>query len=348
MNRVRCCVWELTLACNLRCHHCGATAGEARSDELTTAEALRVASDLAALPCQEVTLMGGELFMRADWLAIAKRLREAGVGLVIFTNGWLLDDERIAQIQALEPRTVGLSLDGASASVHDGQRGVDGSFARVWQALKALQAAHLPTSVITTLTRHNLYELPALGRQLLGQGVQWQVQIATCNGARMERSNQLTLLEFYWAACWLDLIRRKYDWTVLPVAGAHDLGHHSLRLGSVLPPGCTWAGCTAGLDTLGIQSNGDVKGCLSLSDDFVEGNVRDRPLGDLWHDPNSFPLNRHFVPDWLDGFCATCSHGPTCRGGCSDLAASATGSPYDNPYCLYRLENIFGTKTPSL
>ncbi len=344
MNSVRCCVWEITLACNLRCSHCGATAGQARPDEMSPAEALRLASDLAALPCQEVTLMGGELFLRPDWLAIAERLRAGDVGLVVFTNGWLLDptlggaQERIAQIKALKPRTVGLSLDGARAEVHDGQRGMPGSFERAWRAMDALREAGLPVSVITTLTRHNLYELPALARQLRGLGIHWQVQVATCNGARMDRADQLTPLEFYWTGAWLDLARRKYDWPLLPVGGAHDLGYHSARLGNLLPPGCTWTGCTAGLDTLGIQSHGGVKGCLSLPDNFVEGNVRERPIVELWHDPDAFSLNRRFQPQMLRGFCAGCRHGPACRGGCSDLAHAAAGSPYDNPYCFYRLE----------
>ena len=347
MNAVRCCVWEITLACNLRCTHCGATAGQARPDELTAAEALRLADDLTALPCQEVTLMGGELFLRSDWFAIAERLRAGGVELVIFTNGWLLDAERIAQIRTLEPRTVGLSLDGARADVHDAQRGVAGSFERAWRALESLREAGLPASVITTLTRRNLYDLPALARLLLGQGIHWQVQVATCNGARMNRADQLTPLEFYWAGAWLSLARRKYDWPLLPVAGAHDLGYHSTRLGNVLPPGCAWTGCTAGLDTLGIQSHGGVKGCLALPDAFVEGNVRQRPIGELWHDPDAFALNRRFTPALLRGFCAACPHGPTCRGGCSDLAHAATGSPYDNPYCFYRLETCQTSKAPA-
>jgi radical SAM protein with 4Fe4S-binding SPASM domain len=285
--------------------------------------------------------MGGELFLRPDWLTIAERLRREGVALVVFSNGWLLDRERVSAIRALKPRTVGLSLDGACAKVHDTQRGVPGSFDRVWQALHALREAGVSVSVITTLTRRNLYELPALGRKLVGRGVRWQVQVATCNGARMDRREQLTPLEFYWAGAWLSLARRKYDWPLLPVAGAHDLGYHSARLGNVLPPGCSWSGCTAGLDTLGIQSHGDVKGCLSLPDSFVEGNVRERPIGELWRDPQAFALNRHFSPEKLRGFCAACPHGPACRGGCSDLAQAATGSPYDNPYCFYRMEAAY-------
>jgi len=31
-------VWEITLACPLTCSHCGSRAGNARRDELTTAE----------------------------------------------------------------------------------------------------------------------------------------------------------------------------------------------------------------------------------------------------------------------------------------------------------------------
>ncbi len=127
-----CCVWELTLRCNLRCLHCGATAGQVRSDELSTAEALRVADGLAALPAGEVTLMGGELFLRADWLAVAERLRSGGVGLVVFTNGTLLTPERIAQLRALAPRTIGTSLDGGSAAVHDAIRGAPARSRRRW------------------------------------------------------------------------------------------------------------------------------------------------------------------------------------------------------------------------
>jgi radical SAM protein with 4Fe4S-binding SPASM domain len=217
------------------------------------------------------------------------------------------------------------------------------SYARVWRAIDALQEVGVPVSLITTLTRQNLYQLPALARQVLGRGIHWQVQVATGNGARMQRAEQLTPLEFYWAGAWLAQSRRKYDWPLLPLAGAHDMGHFSTRLGNLLPPGCDWRGCTAGLDTLGIQSHGDVKGCLSLPDSFVEGNVLERPIADLWLDPSTFALNRHFRPEMLEGYCATCRHGPACRGGCSDLAQAATGSPYDNPYCFHRLESEVGS-----
>ena len=52
-------VWELTLACNLKCSHCGSRAGKRRPDELTTAEALAVVDQLARLGTRELTIIGG-------------------------------------------------------------------------------------------------------------------------------------------------------------------------------------------------------------------------------------------------------------------------------------------------
>ena len=45
-------VWEITLACDLACRHCGSRAGHARPDELTTAEALDLVDQMAELGVQ--------------------------------------------------------------------------------------------------------------------------------------------------------------------------------------------------------------------------------------------------------------------------------------------------------
>ena len=56
-------VWELTLRCDQPCTHCGSRAGDARDDELTTEEAIKVAGDLAKLRAKEVVLIGGEAYL---------------------------------------------------------------------------------------------------------------------------------------------------------------------------------------------------------------------------------------------------------------------------------------------
>lgn len=95
-----------------------------------------------------------------------------------------------------------------------------------------------------------------------------------------------------------------------------------------------WLGCRAGLDGLGITSDGRVKGCLSLPDAYSEGSLRDRRLADLWHDPSAFAYNRRFVPTSLSGPCATCEQAPLCRGGCTSAALTLHGRPGTSTHCF--------------
>ena len=85
--RPRYVVWEVTLACNLACRHCGSRAGRARPRELTTAEALRVVDQLAELGVREVSLIGGEAYLRDDWDDILTGLRRKRIQSSIVTGG---------------------------------------------------------------------------------------------------------------------------------------------------------------------------------------------------------------------------------------------------------------------
>jgi radical SAM protein with 4Fe4S-binding SPASM domain len=71
-------------------------------------------------------------------------------------------------------------------------------------------------------------------------------------------------------------------------------------------------------------------------DRFVEGNVRDKPLGEIWNRPGAFAYNRGFTEDRLAGFCSICRYREICRGGCTWTAFSHTKNRFDNPYCFYR------------
>ena len=47
-------------------------------------------------------------------------------------------------------------------------------------------------------------------------------------------------------------------------------------------------------------------------DCFIEGNLRERSLKDIWEEPNSFLYNRNFSTDLLTGYCHTCEYGKMC------------------------------------
>ena len=51
-------------------------------------------------------------------------------------------------------------------------------------------------------------------------------------------------------------------------------------------------------------------------DYFIEGNLRNKSLKEIWEDENAFSYNRHFSTDLLSGKCKDCKFGMYCAGGC--------------------------------
>lgn len=330
-----CAVWEITLACNLNCIHCGSAAGKKRSDELTLEEAYQLCHDLKEIDCKGVALMGGEPLVRSDWYKIAQRVKDLKMELSIITNGWLVRNKEVTQHMIdLEPECVTVSLDGGEAEVHDMIRGVDGSFERATAALDKYAGLGFPTTAITTVHKMNLSQLGKIREFLLGKGIAWQIQLATPFG-RLERKHVLSQEEYYSVALFVAASRKKYGDELL-VAGAHDMGYFSSVLPELQVRG--WHGCQAGITTVGIQSNGNIIGCLALGDDFIEGNIRERPLRDIWYDDGSFTFARHVKPKDIQRHCSRCEYKGLCKGGCSAVSYSMTGKLHQDPYCLHYIE----------
>lgn len=124
-------VWEITLACNQKCRHCGSRAGKARSDELSTAECLSVVEQLADMGTREITLIGGEAYLRKDWLQIVRAIRARGIYCAIQTGGWNLDAKRLYDAVAAGLQGIGVSIDGLAAEHDRMRRGYPGGYCSI-------------------------------------------------------------------------------------------------------------------------------------------------------------------------------------------------------------------------
>lgn len=330
-NRLSTVIWEFTLKCNLRCSHCGSSAGISRKNELSTKECFKLCESLAELGCQDICLMGGEPFLREDWLSVAQCIQDLGMGLSFVSNGTILD-QYISKIAALKPRVVGISLDGLQEA-HESIRG-KGTFAKTMAALDLLRANDIQTTVITTVSRLNFEELPSIRDLLYKKDINWQIQIAMPFG-NFKADQMISPEDYYAVALFIAKQRIKNKFDDLPVIGAHCFGYFS----KVFPPSVGWRGCTAGISSMGITSDGGIVGCLSMGNDrFVEGNVRDRDLKDIWQDPDKFAYNRKFDESMLGSNCQGCKHGKKCKGGCNSVSYSISQQFHNDPYCFCRLE----------
>ena len=329
-------LYELTLGCNMRCIHCGSSAGIDRSKELSTEEWNKVTKDIYDLGGRYITLLGGEPFLRKDWYEISKTVRDYDMNLTIITNALLIDEDTIKKLRKLDVYSVAVSLDGATSKTHDKIRKVKGSFKHCKKAFDMLSEAEISTSVITTLNKLNFEELPKMREFLLDKNIAWQIQIAVPIG-RFPRDLMLSAEEFYSAAMFIAATRKKYDLERLPILGAHCFGYHSQYLPNInIVP--IWKGCQAGVSLMGIQSNGGVKGCLSLPDEYIEGNIRKKSLVDIWNAPGFAAYNRNFNKENIGKNCSSCKYLKSCLGGCMSVSTSITEIAHNDPYCFKLIE----------
>ncbi len=335
------CNWEITLGCTLHCAHCGSQAGKARANEMSVEECLSAARDLISLGCLELTMIGGEVFLYKGWQKVAAYLTEHGVAVNIVTNGYRLTEREVEQIKQAGLVNVGLSLDGMAANQNQ-IRGRSDAFASLQSSLDLLDANGIGTGVITTLMRSNLDDLEEMHTFLKDHHVQiWQLQLASPMGNLAGR-HDITLTPQQVKKV-IEFIRIKSFDLQLGIVAADSIGYFDENepfIRGRTSPLCYWGGCSAGTSNIFIDSVGNIKGCGALYDDcFIEGNLRERSLIEIWNDPNAFPYNRKFSPDQLTGHCKGCSASHLCRGGCRSSNYFSTGSLFSNAYCSRNITN---------
>lgn len=332
---LRSCLWELTLRCNLRCMHCGSVAGASRAGELSLGECLRVADEVLALGCEDMTFIGGEVFLFDGWERLARHCADYGVAVNIMTNGYRFGSHEIGAIQQAGLRNVGISLDGMETN-HNRIRGRPDAFAHILRAFDLLNAAEIPIGVVTSLFEWNAGDLEPMYELLLAHDVTlWQLQLVNPMGNMAGRRD--LILDPARIPALTAFVRDKCLQRRMAVLAADNIGYfdenESYIRGARWPLVC-WDGCQAGLTSVFIDSAGNVKGCGALYDDrFVEGNVRRHTLREIWFGSATFRYNRAFDVSLLGGRCRDCAIGDTCRGGCRASNYFCTGSLYQNAFC---------------
>ena len=330
--QLRSCVWELTLACCFNCKYCGSSGGQARSDELNTQECLEIVSQLQELGCEHVSLIGGEVFLRADWAVITEALVRCGIHVSIITNGFLFTDELIAKIKQIGLESIAISLDGPEA-VHDKYR-QQGSFHRAEVAIHKLVENGIPTSVISTLNRENVDHLEEIYQMLCRWGIRiWQLQACSPMGNAKDGIPYV-----FDHAKVIRFVESHMFEAPFSMGIADNMGYYTEVEGFLrgnLSGRAVFTGCSAGLTAIGIDSVGNIRGCESMYDErFIEGNIRQKTLYEIWEDPNAFRYNRSFTPELLTGKCSNCDKGSFCAGGCRGYNYFVHGMLYEAPFCV--------------
>ena len=161
-------VYEATMRCNLHCEFC--YVGDLLNIEGEWRQELTLDALNKAFPERsgfQISLTGGEIFMRKDIMSVLDLFREKGYACgYLTTNGTIISEERAEALADLAAagflKHISVSIDGPGA-MHDAARGVKGTFERTTAGLRRLQAAarrkHAPLRVsINTTVAHETLE----------------------------------------------------------------------------------------------------------------------------------------------------------------------------------------------
>ncbi|HEY2735581.1 MAG TPA: radical SAM protein [Polyangiales bacterium] len=333
-------VWEITLACDLACRHCGSRAGRARPDELSTEQCIDLVRQMAALGVREITLIGGEAYLREDWLEIVQAIHAHGMTPTMTSGGRGIDQARAAAAAKAGLAGVSISLDG-SPDTHDRLRGVVSSHERAVAALDHLRAAGVPVTVNSQINRLSMPELPALLELIAEHGAHsWQIQLTVPMGRAADEPEVLLqpydLLELFPLLRSLAERARELGVRLLPGNNIGYFGPHESTLRGYMLQGHA-SSCMAGQLTLGIEADGTIKGCPSLpTAAWGGGNIRDASLRDIWERAAPLRYTRDRTVEDLWGYCRSCYYADACRAGCTWTSDVFFGKPGNNPYCHHR------------
>jgi len=292
------------------------------------------------LGVQEVTLIGGEAYLREDWVDIVREIKRRGMSPTMTTGGRGITPERARQAAEAGLDSASVSIDGVEET-HDRLRGVKGSHRAAFEALTNLRAAGVRVSCNTQINRLSLPDLPELLESIARAGVHsWQIQLTVPMGRAADEPEVLfqpyDMLELFPL---LGKLKARCDELGVRLWPGNNIGYfgpYETALKGTMPRG-HMVSCGAGRSTLGIEADGAIKGCPSLpTQAWTGGNIRDDSLEDIWERAPELRYTRDRTVSDLWGYCRTCYYADVCRAGCTWTSFVFFGKAGNNPYCHHR------------
>ncbi len=340
--------WESTRACRFACVHCRADAQtEPNPRQLTTEEAYRLVDEIAEFSKPVFIISGGDPLLRKDIFDIAARADSRGLKVVMSPSGSRIMPQTVQKMKESGVKRVSISFDGSNPEVHDGFRKVDGSFEMITSTLEVLRDCGMPFQINTTVTQHNLKDLPNIRDLAVKLGAStWDVFMLVPTG-RAKIRMEITPEEYE------ETLNRIYRWNhSSPIPIKMTCAPHYMRIitqmekekGSKPPvragdrahgrePSARLGGrgCMAGNGFCFISNTGEVYGCGFLP--LKAGDVRQEHFKKIYQESPIFQSLRNY--DLLDGRCGVCEYKTIC-GGCRARAlGSSENFLGEEPYCTY-------------
>jgi radical SAM protein with 4Fe4S-binding SPASM domain len=273
-------------------------------EELGPGEAAALLSEVARMGVEELLITGGEPLEREDFPDLVRAMGQRRIR-------WSLNTARAPRGDVLRamaewpPCFAAVSLDGP-VDVHDSIRGWKGAYTESLEAIHALSeltGGHVAAG--TTVSRLNYPFLGETFAIVIESGAtSWGLHLVVPEGRARRRADMTLSPREVRGLIRFTSEKRKY----FPVTLADELGFCGAWEPLVRSAPFF---CGAGRTQCVVLPNGDVVPCTTFDPRERVGNVRLRPLSEIW--AGSF---EHLRQGNLLESCAACGHAAACGGGC--------------------------------
>jgi radical SAM protein with 4Fe4S-binding SPASM domain len=298
-------------------------------------------AQMQRLGTREVTIIGGEAYLRKDWLTLIKAISDAGMACTMTTGGRNLTEDKVRAAKEAGLVGVSVSVDGLEET-HDRIRGVKGSFQNALNAVRLMRKHGVTVGCNTQISRLSMPQMPQIMDTIIDAGAElWQVQLTVAMGNAADHPELLLqpyeLLELYPVLARLHQDGLNRGLRMRPGNNIGYFGPYEHLWRGTIDGHGHWFGCNAGHNTLGIEADGTIKGCPSLpTKSYSGGNIRDLTLEQIYAESPQLRVIRDRDVDSLWGYCRECYYADTCRAGCTWTTHVLFGKPGNNPYCHWR------------
>ncbi len=305
--------------CNLACRHCWITPSydpEGRDVEHIKLDYVRKAIEEGRpLGLSAFKLTGGEPMLHPQFRELVELISDAGLSITIETNGTFIDQDMARFLKSHDKvRFISVSLDGATAEMHEYLRGVEGCFDRAVTGIKNLVEVGYRPQVICTLHKGNIGhvdEVVAFAQSIGAGSVKFNHVQLVGRGEAFHKDHGVKITDIIELNRYLNReFRPKTKISIfldIPFAFRSIRELHSGSLG------------TCGILTIrGMLAGGELALCgIGVTvPELVYGHIASDSLRDVWCESQGLKLLRDLIPLKLEGICGDCLHRDMCRGEC--------------------------------
>ncbi len=324
--------FEVTGKCNMRCQHC--RAWNEPKKELSL-DVIKNILDFVSAESEEgfgVTISGGEPFIRKDLEEIVRLVASSSSNLMaITTNGSLCSEKKLKKVLNAKGDVhtiIQVSLDSVNAEDHNYFRGYSLAYARALLSLKRAQDLGLSTAIRATIRKGQVHSMEALVHlaHKLNIGT---ISFGTVVPFGRATGNSLGMTSFEKKEFLLEVTRLKKDFISTIQVDTEDPIKLSLRCDDVwdfsdvdADDDLSFGGCTAGITTFNVTSDGIITPCAVLPCKILDANGK-QPSS-LKEEYEQSQTVKELLSRKLKGKCGSCRLKRIC-GGCRAIPFALTG-----------------------